>query len=217
MRYKTPLLFFLVIAGACTQNDTPVVAVPGDYYPTASNLQHHYLRESINPYTGELIQADTIQIVYGSDVPYKDKTYTELDFFSKWINANNVPVMNRDIYALLRKDADQYYTPYSSDSSEYVFLDTRKSIGSSWTIYKGFENEFKIVYTIKAVNATKIVNGVTYTNVVEMLQQVYGSFNKAPYELSSSETSYYAKDIGPIYRNADSYSYPGTFRVTLLK
>jgi hypothetical protein len=188
--------------------------VPGDYYPTTS--ARRYLRESLNPATKEIFMTDTIQIVYDTDVAIKDKTYAKLDFLSKWLNAENVPVINRDVYTLFRKEAGQYFSPYSSDSSEYIFLDTQKGVGSSWTIYQGFENESKIVYTVKAVNATRVVNGVTYKNVIEILQEVYSSFNKEPYELGFSETSYYAKDIGRIYRRSDFYTYPGTLRITML-
>ncbi len=216
MQLKSSLLLIAatIVVASCSQDTTPAVPLPGDYYPTTN--ARRYLRESLNPATKEIFMTDTIQIFYDADVTYKDKTYAKLDFLSKWLNADNVPVINRDVYTLFRKEAGQYFTPYSSDSSEYIFLDTQKGVGSSWTIYQGFENESKIIYTVKAVNAIRVVNGVTYKNVIEILQEVYSSFNKGPYELGFSETSYYAKDIGRIYRRSDFYTYPGTLRITLL-
>jgi len=217
MRLKSslPLVTAVMMAASCSQDNAPSLAVPGDYYP-ATTTSRNYLRESINPATKEILLTDTIQIVYDTDVAFNNKTYTKLDFLSKWLNADNVPVINRDVYALFRKEASQYFTPNSSDSSEYIFLDTQKGVGSSWTIYQGFENESKTIHTVKAVNATRVVNGVTYKNVIEILQEGYYSFNKGPYELGYSETSYYSKDIGRIYRRSDFYSYPGTLRITLL-
>jgi len=217
MYLKSSLLLAtaVIMVASCSQDNAPSLPVPGDYYP-ATTIARNYLRESIDPATKEIFMTDTIQIVYDTDVAYKDKTYAKLDFLSKWLNADNVPVINRDVYALFREEAGQYFAPYSSDSSEYIFLDTQKGVGSSWTIYQGFENESKTVYTVKAVNATRVVNGVAYKNVIEILQEVYSSFNKGPYALGFSETSYYSKDIGRIYRRSDSYSYPTTLRITLL-
>lgn len=212
------ILFLFLVAtvsiSSCDQDRSPAIAVDGDYYPATNNTQGKYLRETFNPFTKEVFQSDTIQIVYDTDVAYKDRIYKKLDYYSKWQAADNSTVINHDVYKLLRKDGYQYFTPYSSDSSEYVFLDTEKGVGSSWTYYQG--DEFKSVYTVKGANETRIVNGMEYKNVIEILHESYFSSDKKQFELTSSVTSYYAKGIGEIYFSSEFYSYPAGLRITLI-
>jgi hypothetical protein len=210
------LVFVTASISSCDQDHSPAIAVNGDYYPATNSTQGKYLRESFNPATKEVFKSDTIQIVYDNDVTYKDRVYKKLDFYSKWQAADNTTIINHDVYRLLRKDGRQYFTPYSSDSSEYVFLDTEKGAGSSWIYYQGFEDEYKSVYTIKGVNQTKIVNSTAYKNVVEVLQEGYFMSDKKQYELTSSVTAYYVKDVGQIYYSSEFYSYPSGLRITLI-
>lgn len=213
-RFLLLVIFLIAALGAC--DTSPNVAVPGDYYPSKNTTNGYFLREQYNPTTKEVFFTDTVQIAYNKDVNYKDRVYTELDSYSKFQVSDNQTTINQDVYKLVRKSGCQYFTPYSSDSSEYVFLDTGKDAGASWTYYSGFENESKAVYTIKEVNGTRTVNGVTYKNVVEVLVEMFFKTDTAPYTLSSSSTNYYAKDIGPIYSSTEFYTYLGGLRITLL-
>lgn len=218
MRSRTPLFITLaaIAVFSCDHDTEPQVAVPGDYYPTTRG-RLTYLRESINPVTQELFMSDTIEVGYDRDTVFNDKTYSRLEYYSNWRDANNNIIPQQDLYRLFRTENNQYFLPYSSGTSEYMFLDTKKGVGESWIFYGGFDKEIKTTYTVKAVNESRIVNGVEYRNVIEILAQTYYLPTDGKYELSEEETSYYAKDIGEIYRNSEWYTYSGISRLTLLK
>ena len=216
------LLAWLFLISSCNKQELSVnVAVSGDYFPSNASKKI-YLRESFGRSRTEPFMTDTIKVIYNGDTTVGKKSYKKMECYLK-LEANGKTIEQHYMCVLFRKEGSKYYRyyrPYSfTDTSEYIFLDTDKAVGSSWSTYGGFKDEIKTTYTIESINENRVVNGIEYHNVIEVSEDTYYkniSYSTSQYYLSASGQHFFAKDVGEIYTSAESYTYRGIFRKSLL-
>jgi hypothetical protein len=110
---------------------------------------------------------------------------------------------------IVRVEGTQYFARnhelYLSDfSHEYVFLDTDKAVGESWHYIKD-EGNSKTEYVIQAKDATHIIQGKEYTDVIEVKVNYYNLSLEGEFEKWASVIHFYARGVGEIYHY---YPYP---------
>lgn len=203
-------MILLAFISACDSEETPPTgnnASTGDYYPTAVNNEWTYSSGS-SSYTSSLIAAETIN----------NQLYYRFDNYSG-VTASGTAV-ETDYW--IRKDQGDYILRLDLDGNngayqvsmvnpvEIVLLQDYAQVGESWTSTANFEYTYTPLnslypnipnvvsnteyrYTMLQRDLTVTVQGVTYTEVLEV-ESVTSVPGATPVEL----TIYYAKDVGVI-------------------
>ena len=211
------ILLLLTLLAGCEPQDDRTTPLPGEYYPMEEGVVKYYLREQYMPDTKEIFFSDTIKIVFKGDTVINEKTFQQFRFYSKWERADHVIIETSDVYRIVKNTGSKYYfLPFSSDTTQYLFLDTQATLGAQWTYQSGFEDAFKSTYTVKAVDRKLKVNGVLYYHVVEVWKESYYKWQDEPYKLFNLEKKYYAPGAGEIFSQSEIYTYTSGLRITLL-
>ncbi len=186
-----PVLFLIQMLLACTEHDiSPETSK--EYFLLDDHTQLDYLMEYISTGDNETIwYSDTVTLTVLGDtlvegISYK-KIVNEYGFLEK----------------IVRNESTQYFGRnhelYGGFSNEYMFLDTKVRVDSSWDYIKDGGNT-KTEYVVKKAGANLTVNGVEYKDVIELDVNYYNNYTDGiNLELWLSAKHYYAKGIGEIY------------------
>jgi hypothetical protein len=182
------LIFSAILAAGC--EDDVKVASLGDYFPLEQGLEWKYSQTLLNG-DAEPVEIEQLDWRIDGDTTIDNKRYTTI-----------IDNQSGFIAKAIRKEGSKYFGRnhelYGGFTHEYVFLDTEVEQGSSWHYFK-FDGAVKTEYVVKAVNATRTVNDITYTDVLELDVNYYEQVNPGEYKLSYTVVRVYAKDIGEIY------------------
>jgi len=188
--------FFILLVGLLAACHEPNVT-NRDYFPLNENTGWEYFYQYFaTDDNGTLLSADTIKLTIQGDTLLDGITYKK--------------VMDDQggIKKALRKEGSKYYgrnhEVYLGFTNEYLFLDEDATVNATWTHDKGNGN--RTVYTVEAVNSSRMYHGVTYTNVMELKVEYYSGD-----DLHYTIPHYYARGVGEIYA---FYPYPSSFTYT---
>jgi hypothetical protein len=165
---------------------------PKDYFPLSDNFHVNYLKENIFGGENETVWAsDTVTLTVLADTLVEGLSYKRV--------INDYGFLDK----IVRKEGSRYFGRnhefYGGFSHEYMFLDTKAPVDSSWVYIKDNGNT-KTEYVIREVNANHTINGVEYKDVIKLDVNYYN--NRADginFELGLSSKHYYANGIGEIY------------------
>jgi hypothetical protein len=187
------LLSIMVLNGCQTEDANP--QYPDSYFPLENNREWKYQRwmshDAYNPL--DMIW-DTLKIHVQGDVVVDGKTYKEI--------FDNKGFPNK----LIRAEGSKYYGRnhewYGNDfSHEYIFLDTDKAVGESWSYLKD-DGLSKTEYIVLAKSTTVNILGVEYKNVIELQVNYYqlsADSQFKEYVLWVTAFHKYAAGVGEIY------------------
>jgi hypothetical protein len=184
----TVLVLVVSFLYACEATD-PAVASLGDYFPLEDGIEWTYsqtiLQNGVDP-----TPTDDLNWRIDGDTTIDGKLYTSI-----------VDMKNGYVKKVVRKEGSKYYGRnhelYGGFTHEYVFLDTDVAVGNSWHYLK-FDGAMKTEYVVKAVDATRTVNGTMYENVLELEVSYYDNI-EGEFQLNYSVTHAYAKGFGEIF------------------
>ncbi|MEJ7646043.1 MAG: hypothetical protein WKF87_15715 [Chryseolinea sp.] len=161
------------------------------YIPLASDTQIHYKREWILTDDDETIfSIDTLTFTISDDTLVDGKRYKKIID----LNSNLLKIARREGSSYFGRD----YTGWDESPEETMFFDATVAIGDSWSnIVSGEKRE----YIVQQANASSIVNGINYENVIKIKVNYYaGTYGNPPYEyLQYSTEHWYAPRVGEIY------------------
>jgi hypothetical protein len=168
----------------------------GDYFPLQDAHEWRYERWLSNsPDETDKLLFDTLSLRIEGTVEMEGKSYKKI------VNADG------QIDKIVRSEGSQYFGRnhelYSGFSTEYIFLDTDKGAGESWSYIKD-GGQSKTEYVIIAKDTQRIINGRVYKNVIEV-QVNYYLQQSGTFEHWVTASHYYAKGVGEIYQY---YPYP---------
>jgi hypothetical protein len=183
-----------------------IVKVPNDYFPLMEGTQVAYMKEYSSISDEEIWGSDTLTLSIQGD------TLIEGIAYKKMLNGYGL------LEKVVRRQGSQYFGRnhelYGGFSKEYLFLDTSVPVNGSWEHVKN-EGQYKTEYVVTEVNATHIVHGVEYKNVIKVDVNYYERPTEdSNFELLYSAKHYYAKGVGEIYAY---YPYPASNMFSNLK
>ncbi len=210
-----------------TINVLPNTPPNTDYFPTTANSWWHYNSDFTSP-----------------DSLYKNSTTTQTvagNVYRKF-TVGRIAAAIQDDSTFYRKAGTSYFHYISLDTfasnyfvtpqfGEINFLDEAATLNVPWTTaeYTGTTNigsilvpilvplKIKYQFTLTGQNITRVVNGVTYTNVHEITWKAMENINNLGYVDNVLYKSYYAKGIGLIEYQQDYVATPGIEDTELLK
>lgn len=176
---------FLILTLACEQ--TVIKPAGSDFFPLSDQHEWHYQqRLAIEGDT-----PDTLSLRVEGEIEIEDQTY------------KIIAAKEGNTYKVVRKEESKYFGRnhelYSGFSHEYMFLDTDKTVGESWSYLKD-EGQTKTEYVIAAKNASRTVLDKVYKDVIEV-QVNYYIRDTPGGELILWKTAvhFYANGVGEIY------------------
>jgi len=206
----------LLFISSCELFETisPNKPVAGDYLPATKKISYFLREQFTDPDLSYQFYADTIKIMFARDTLIGNKMYQVVEYYNQ-PKPGDVGI--HDVFKIFRRDGSRYLqTPLYPDGVEYVFLDTDKPEGSTWFYYSGVDKETKTIFTVKAVTASREINGNLYNNVIEMQTETLGRYLSGGYYRVNLTTRYFVKDVGEIYSLSAWFTYTGALRLTLL-
>jgi hypothetical protein len=217
---KKSIFLFLVIVAltviSCEYNDLSPTPADGDYLPV-NHENRYFLREQFSqPDLSDRYYYDTMWVRFMGDTLIGNKTYHRINHFSMWDSGSGW-VVSSDFYRFYRREGSQYFQLTWGDFHEEVFLDTEKPVGTTWSYEQGFEGEWRTTYTIKAVNAVRIVNGKAFQNVIEVESEAWTKDHNGHEYLVTRQLRYFARDKGEILSLFKSFTYTSALRLTALE
>ena len=128
-----------------------------------------------------------------------------------------------------RKSGNDYYEYISVDTfafgsfdvpqfADVLFLKENSTVGATWTsttftgAQGGVAYQIKYAFTIAATNATLVVNGVSYNNVIQINWKSQESLGGLPFQDYNAYESYFAKGIGLIQKKNTTSGGTPTFQ-----
>ena len=193
----------------------PGTVVNQDYFPLTAN--------SFWTYDDTSYPIDTVWTMNQSQVTIGGNIYRYQPYGAGAVGAtpyDSVPY---------RKSANDYYEYISVDTfafgafdvpqhADVLFLKENSTVGATWTsntftgTQAGIAYQVKYNFTIAATNATVMVNGKTYNNVIQVNWKSQESLMGAAFMDYNAYESYYAKGIGLIQRKETIYLGMPTFQ-----
>jgi hypothetical protein len=191
LTYTTLLLLLAISFSGCD----PDIAPKNDYFPLDNDRQWSYqrsdwFRTNASEEPVERV-SDTLTLKINGDVTIGGKTYKQI-------------VDSKNLYnKAIRVEGSKYYARnhefYSNDfSHEYVFLDTDKAVGESWSYIKD-DGYSKTEYIVLAKDVTKSILKVEYNDVIELKVNYYHKNSQGEYEFWLSSLHSYSAGIGEVY------------------
>jgi hypothetical protein len=184
-----------------------IVKIPTDYFPLMEGTQAVYVKEfsSISD-EAEIWGSDTTTLTIRGDTLIEGITYKKI--------LNEYGSLEK----VVRRQGGQYFGRnhelYGGFSKEFLFLDTSVPVNGSWEHVKN-EGRYKTEYVVTEVNATHIVHGVEYKNVIKVEVNYYEKLaGDSNFELLYSAKHSYANGVGEIYAY---YPYPASNMFSNLK
>jgi hypothetical protein len=189
------VLFATCLAFVCSCADESLDPIDDSYFPLRENSEWVYQR-SLSLGNEDLPNLlDTLVFRVHGDTVIGGKSYKR--------------IMDQDglVEKIVRKEGTRYYGRshelYSGFSEEYMFLDSGKPEGSSWTYLK--DGGRKTEYVIKARNMRHNIFGTQYDGVIEVEVNYYLETSPGIYTYWLTSQHYYANGSGEIYNH---YPYP---------
>jgi hypothetical protein len=190
------LITSAILSVAC--EDDVKVASPGDYFPLEQGLEWKYSQTLLNG-DADPVEIEQLDWRIDGDTTIDGKRYTTI-----------IDNQSGFIAKAIRKEGSKYFGRnhelYGGFTHEYVFLDTQVEQGSSWHYFK-FDGAVKTEYVVKAVDVTRTVNDITYSDVLELEVNYYEQVNPGEYKHTYTVAHVYAKGVGEIY---SYYPYPAS-------
>lgn len=205
---------FTATAGisTCTFSVICVSTPNTDYFPLTAN--------SWWTYDSDVTAPDSLFKRNAGQSTLAGNTYRRFDYGA---GATGVSVHDSTYY---RKSGSDYYNYINVDTfssfyfdvmqhGEILFLKESSPVGTTWEssvfsgTVSGIAKQLKYSFTIATVNSSLTVNGVTYTNVIQVNWKSMENTNGAGYVDQVLYQSYYAKGIGLIKFVQDDVSIPG--------
>jgi hypothetical protein len=192
---KWSLAFFalLLIQLMVSCETQPVLPeTPKDYFPLSDNFHLNYLKENFFERENETVWfSDTVTLTVSGDTLVEGLAYKRV--------INDFGFLDK----IVRKEGSRYFGRnhelYGGFSHEYMFLDVKAPLDSSWVYLKNNGN-MKTEYVVTAVNANHTVNGIEYKDVIKLDVNYYINYTDGiNFELWLSSKHYYANGIGEIY------------------
>ena len=165
---------------------------PQNYFPLSDNFQLNYLKENFFDGENEAVWfSDTVTFTVSGDTLVEGLAYKRV--------INDFGFLDK----IVRKEGSRYFGRnhelYGGFSHEYMFLDVKAPLDSSWVYLKNNGN-MKTEYVVTAVNANHTVNGIEYKDVIKLDVNYYTNYTDGVnFELWLSSKHYYANGIGEIY------------------
>ena len=189
----TYILVLLILLPSCEEDSDP--GLTGNYFPLNNGREWTYERWLANGPDEMIWDTVTLQ-VQGSSI-IDGQSYSQI-----------IDPEGRVETKVVRVEGSRYFGRhhelYGSFSHEYVFLDTDKAVGESWSYIKDGGSS-KTEYVIAAINSSQVVAGIKYNDVIEVKVNYYQQTPAGNYELWLTALHYYAKDVGEIFHH---YPYP---------
>lgn len=209
---NTRLTLFAVVALALSGSGCHDEEIhPGDYLPINSTTQHLLREQFSHPDLAYRSYADTIQISYGGETEMEGRHYHTFNFYSR---PNGEALEHSDVYKFFRKEGTRYFEPHWN--GEHMFLDTEMPEGKSWYYLDGFNGEVKTTYTIKSINQSRVINGITYRDVIDVEVITESLYSSDPERrLLSNARRYFARGFGEVYSLTRWYGYSGAMRLSI--
>jgi hypothetical protein len=181
------LVILTVALYSCDDNDNSGIPASGDYFPLQKGNQWEYIYEQeykCNCNGGGFNINDTITVRIAED-PQLPNEYTVL--------YDDSYIYNK----MARKEGHEYleYPPYRN---EYTFLVDNKPVNYSWR-----DESFDVDLTVKQTNGAMVVNGILYSDVIEIEEMIRHSM--APAGVYTESHRYFARNIGEIYSMKITY------------
>lgn len=194
------ILPMVLLLGLAACEDYAPLHNSGNYFPLDNHHEWSYQQRMENFNGDEIIYwwFDTLTLHVQGEVTEDGQIYKALTDADNQVNK------------LVRREGSKYFVRnhesyFGNFSDEYIFLDIDKAVGDSWSYIKD-EGYSKTEYVIMAKNASHIILGVEYKDVIEVQVNYYHqTTNQGTYELWVSAVHYYAKGIGDVYHY---YPYP---------
>jgi hypothetical protein len=162
----------------------PRVPVSGDYFPTTPGNHWEYVWKYP-------CWSDTTTSCY-------DTTVYTVEPVSSWDDKYYFPLATRYGTALWIRKENHAYFSFGAYLPEYKFLDTSIPVDSSWV--SGVESAVAWEdFTITEVNAVKVIQGITYRDVIVVRQRQFWKDENGRAEVVRTADHYYARGIGEIY------------------
>lgn len=206
-------VFSAVLLLSCENNEFPATkAVLGDYFPLGPEHRWEYVtvhRYGNTGFNAGVVLTDTMKL-------RAERLNWEGNYFQMREDNDGIYYGWSKWY---RKDSCRTFE-FPAYAREFMFLDADLDLHQSWEA-RPYGDYNKTEFRVVEVNATKIVNGIRYNHVIEVLESSYwkGPEGEDPFTLSSETRHYYAKDVGEIY-SYETYGVggeEGSIEVTLLR
>jgi hypothetical protein len=191
------LLSFILIQFLYSCCDHEITVTP-DYFPLSDNSSAHYQKEYLSMHDHTIWATHTVTLNVSSDTLIDGLTYKKIE--------NEHGILEK----VVRHEGNKYFGRnhelYGGFSKEYLFLDTSVPVNGTWEYIKD-GGQTKTEYVVKEVNASHVVNGVEYKQVIKVEVNYYDSYNDGVnLEFRYSTKHYYANHIGEIYAYYPEYA-----------
>lgn len=172
----------------------PILPIAGNYNPLNIGTVRTYCNES------EELRIDTISEIISGDSVLNGRIYKNLK-----IGFSNPEPM-------FCKEGNNYYEVYRTTSfnTEVLMLKDNVQVGTTWEDQLDFMGFDKIKHTVEQVNIDKQVDKISFKNVIH-IRSIQANSNL----IFNIIDSYYAKDIGLIYRS-NVYNGPRYYKSSLI-
>lgn len=165
-----------------------------DYFPLQQNYEWNYKRW-ISFYENEEIDSmvmDTLILTVNGKVTVDGKVYREV-----WDSDGNTKLVRREGSMYFGRNHELYTSDFSH---EYMFLDTNKPVGGSWSYIKD-SGYSKTEYIVLSKNVTEEILNKSYEDVITLKVNYYYEVTagSGEYELWLSAIHSYAKGVGEVY------------------
>jgi len=179
----------IIILSGCNSEEPVQPLQAGDYMPLTPGTEWQYQRWVVTPDQNQPVSLDTAIIKITEETAIDGKMYAvftdRFGMTDKAVRVENSQYFGRD------------HEMYVGLTHEYMFLDTEKLPGDSWSYIKN-DGATKTEYVVKAKGTSFDVLGTTYEDVIEMQVNYYSRVGDE-YEKKFSAVHVYAKGVGEIY------------------
>jgi hypothetical protein len=191
------MAFLLMAAFQSCENSAIEPDLADDYFPLRDGLEWRYERwVSISSNVTDNWLVVTLRLRIAGPVEIEGESYKKI------VNANG------EIDKIVRTEGSQYFgrnhEVYRGFTHEYIFLDTDKEVGESWSYIKD-DGVSKTEYVIVAKHSQRAINGNVYKNVIEVEVNYYSLQQSGTFLHFATAAHYYAQGVGEIYHY---YPYP---------
>jgi hypothetical protein len=188
IRLGSFMMMLLPLIYACISHDIEPVK---DYFPLSQTAKTVYKKEFIFSSNEIIWTPDTVTLSVSRDTLIDGLTYKRI--------VNEYGMLEK----VVRREGDKYFgrnhEAYGGFSKEYLFLDVSVPTGGTWEHIKD-EGFNKTEYVVKETNATQLVNGVEYKDVIKIDVNYYSKYlDGVNFSLLYSAQHFYANGFGEIY------------------
>jgi hypothetical protein len=193
------LSFILVqILHSCYDHEIAVIEPP-DYFPLSESSSADYLKEYLSTADQTIWASQTVTLTVSGDTLIDGLTYKKI--------RNEFGILEK----VARREGNKYFGRnhelYGGFSKEYLFFDADVPANGTWEHIKN-DGQTKTEYVVKEVQATHVVNGVEYKDVIKVEVNYYDKYtDSVNFEFRFSTKHYYANHVGEIYAY---YPYPAS-------